>query len=272
MDIITRIQNLTLEKRMLLSRRLKEECFSQSIGTSESAPITQDDVFPEISDIQDSRSDIPGRIESQARLHSTHGSMQRSVAYLVLSTEYRPTIPAAASKYSSDVMDNRNGEQTERGTDFFESELKKFLRERLPHYMIPSVFVVLEELPRTNTGKVNYQALPNPSVFKDRSDHQYVRPTTVTQQQLQAIWSAALGISEIGIGDNIFALGGHSLLLAQIVSQIRSALGVDLPLRNLFDYPTIETLSEAIDTLLWTKKENRAPHHRPSSSREQFEI
>ena len=194
------------------------------------------------------------------------------VAYLVLAADRTPMNSSTDSRNPSRSMRKDGGKGNDSENDSRLSELQSFLRERLPDFMIPSVFAVLEQLPRTNTGKVDYQALLDLPASEDCSDRHSELPATATQQQVQSIWSAALGINQIGICDNFFALGGHSLLIAQVVSKIRSIMGVDIALRSLFDYPTIETLSEAIDTLLWTKKENIASSANTSSSREQFEI
>lgn len=167
------------------------------------------------------------------------------------------------------VVLNRN-DKIETGLEV--SELQDFLRNRLPDYMMPSSFTFLEKLPRNSNGKVNYQALPNPAPVSAGLKAHLDFPTTCTEKELQNIWSLALGIDHIGIHDNFFNLGGHSLLVARIVSKIRKTFGVNVPMRALFEYPTLATLGQTIDTLVWTKNEY-APKPSPlQSDREEFEI
>ena len=166
------------------------------------------------------------------------------------------------------VLDSRH----KIGSDFDVSELHDFLKNRLPDYMMPSSFTFLEKLPRNSNGKVNYHALPKPNLVSIDRKSPLDLARTPTERELKKIWAMTLGIDQIGTQDNFFNIGGHSLLVAKIVSQIRSTFGVHVALRSLFDYPTIETLGEAIDTLLWTKKQSLASSRDSSSHREKFEI
>jgi amino acid adenylation domain-containing protein len=126
--------------------------------------------------------------------------------------------------------------------------LKSFLRERLPEYMIPSAFVSLEQFPLTPNGKIDRRALPAPE--KGRAGvaaaQPYVAPRTPIEQELADIWAELLQIEKVGIYDNFFELGGHSLLLTQLASRIRKNLQVELPLRVLFDVPTVVEMTTAI--------------------------
>ena len=128
-------------------------------------------------------------------------------------------------------------------------KLREALERRLPGYMVPSAFVMLESLPLTANGKIDRRALPDPDWFLPQRQGAYVEPRSATQQQLAAIWSDLLGVDPIGLGDDFFELGGHSLLATQVVSRIRDVFSVDLGLRQLFDTPTIEELAAAIDAL-----------------------
>ncbi|PYP89204.1 MAG: hypothetical protein DMF61_04355 [Blastocatellia bacterium AA13] len=125
-------------------------------------------------------------------------------------------------------------------------EMSGFLRARLPSYMLPSDYVFLESLPVTATGKVDKQALPPPDTART-SKAEYVPPGTPAEQAVAAIWSEVLATAYIGIHDNFFDLGGHSLLATRIVSRIRTALRVDLPLKMLFEHPTVAEMSAHID-------------------------
>ncbi|MUG96209.1 amino acid adenylation domain-containing protein [Scytonema sp. UIC 10036] len=129
------------------------------------------------------------------------------------------------------------------------SELRRFLKQKLPDYMVPSVLVILDTLPMTPNGKVNRRALPVPEGLRPELEQEYLAPRTLIEQVLADIWSQVLGIERVGIQDNFFALGGHSLLATQLVTQIRETLEVELPLRNLFEAPTIADLAAAIETI-----------------------
>ncbi|MFT4174751.1 MAG: amino acid adenylation domain-containing protein, partial [Rhodocyclaceae bacterium] len=119
--------------------------------------------------------------------------------------------------------------------------LREHLAERLPDYMIPAAIVVLDALPMNASGKVDRDALPAP-VFAQRSDL-YVPPADETEERLAALWSAVLDVARVGATDNFFDLGGHSLLATQLTARVRQAFGVALPLRNLFEGPTIRQMA-----------------------------
>jgi amino acid adenylation domain-containing protein len=128
------------------------------------------------------------------------------------------------------------------------SELREYLKQSLPEYMAPSGYVWLEKMPTTSSGKLDRKALPESDEAEIARGRQYVAPRWPVEETLASIWSEVLEIDKIGINDNFFELGGHSLLLTQLVSRIRHTFRVDLPLRALFDTPTIMEMSEAILT------------------------
>jgi amino acid adenylation domain-containing protein len=126
-------------------------------------------------------------------------------------------------------------------------ELRNFLKQTLPEYMIPSVFVTLESLPLTPSGKLDRKALPKPEGSDMSSSTPYVAPRTPLEQELAEIWAQVLNLEQVGIHDNFFGLGGHSLLATQVVSRVQQALSIDLPLRFLFEFPTIAELSQRLE-------------------------
>ena len=126
------------------------------------------------------------------------------------------------------------------------AELRQFLRQRLPEYMIPSLFVVLPCLPVTSSGKVDRRALPDPDWSAVPRECEYVAPRTPDEQRLAAIWCEVLHAAQVGVHDNFFALGGHSLLAAQVMSRITRELNVSLPFRDLFLAPTIAELAQRV--------------------------
>jgi hypothetical protein len=130
------------------------------------------------------------------------------------------------------------------------SELKDHVRKRLPDYMVPSALVVLEKLPLTPNGKVDRKALPAPEASDVESDGAFVAPGTATEIALAEIWCKLLNVSRVGAHDNYFKLGGHSLLAIRVVSRIREAFQVNLPISSIFESPTIAGLAEAIERQL----------------------
>jgi amino acid adenylation domain-containing protein len=134
-----------------------------------------------------------------------------------------------------------NGEEEVR-TD----ELRSYLKERLPEYMLPAAFVVLAEIPLTPNGKVNYRALPEPELIRPELQQNYVAPRTPTEERLTTVFSEVLGIEGVGIEDNFFELGGHSLLATQVISRVREAFNIEVPLRRIFEQPSVAGLAVVI--------------------------
>ena len=132
------------------------------------------------------------------------------------------------------------------------SDLREILKNQLPDYMIPSNFVQLDKLPLNSNGKVDRKALPKPDKTLSGS-REYVAPKNETEEKLVKIWSEILKIEKIGIHDNFFELGGHSLLATQVISRIRETFNSEIPVRALFESPTIEglakSLSQAVQTI-----------------------
>ncbi|MBI4524344.1 MAG: amino acid adenylation domain-containing protein [Deltaproteobacteria bacterium] len=145
------------------------------------------------------------------------------------------------------------------------SELRSFLMEKLPEHMVPSVFVPLEALPLTPNGKVNRRALPAPNWARPDLDTVFVLPHTPTEKMLTGIWTDVLGVGPVGIHDNFFELGGHSLVATQVISRVRDAFQIELPLRCLFEVPTIAGLAKLIDTTCWAQQGLQAPPLLPVS-------
>jgi len=126
------------------------------------------------------------------------------------------------------------------------SELRRFLTEKLPDYMVPSVFVKLDTLPLTPNGKVDRRALPAPDQSDIEAGVKYVAPRTPVEETLVEIWAKVLKIEKVGVYDNFFELGGHSLLVTQVISQLRDTLRVELTVRDFFEAPTVARLSDTI--------------------------
>ena len=135
---------------------------------------------------------------------------------------------------------------TEDGAALDNAVLRAHLAEQLPHYMIPSFFMGVEEYPLTPNGKVDRRALPDPDDTAVISGESFVAPRNKTEEQLAEIWCEILQITEVGAHNNFFELGGHSLLAIQIVSRIRDQFEIDISPRQIFDSPTIADLATFI--------------------------
>ena len=172
----------------------------------------------ELGEIETVLSQHPGVREAVVVARENDSGGKRLIAYVVAREELPPTT----------------------------SEMRDYLRRTLPEYMTPSSFVVLEALPLTATGKVDRNALPVPEQARPELAQVYVAPRTAVEEVLCGIFSEVLQIEPVGVRDSFFELGGHSLLATQIASRARAAFQVELPLRRLFEAPTVEQLAAAI--------------------------
>ncbi|MBG1264949.1 amino acid adenylation domain-containing protein [Nostoc sp. WHI] len=136
-------------------------------------------------------------------------------------------------------------------------QLRTYLKEKLPDYMVPSAFVVMETLPLTPNGKIDRRSLPEPKQERPILTKAYVAASTVLEQQLAEIWSQILGIEQVGIYDNFFELGGHSLLTAHMLAQVEEIIQIKVSLSYLLREPTIAGLIKAINA---TQNFNSAVH------------
>jgi len=127
--------------------------------------------------------------------------------------------------------------------------LRAHLRQTLPDYMIPSVFVRLDTLPLTPNGKVNRRALPNPAIVQQPAAVDFTPPGTPAEEAVTAIWREVLRLEQIDINDDFFDLGGHSLLATQVISRCRERFQVEMPLRDLFEAPTIAGLAGLVEQI-----------------------
>ncbi|HYR08485.1 MAG TPA: condensation domain-containing protein, partial [Longimicrobium sp.] len=185
----------------------------------------------------------PGEIEAALRAHAAvrdtvvvprgEGDAKRLVAYVVADGEPAP------------------------------GELREWLRASVPEYMVPAAWVFLPALPVTPNGKVDRKALPEPQT--DGVAKGFVAPRTPTEVALADVWAPLLNAERVGADDDFFALGGHSLLATKLVARVRDALAVELPLRTLFEAPTLGAMAAAIDRLLRADVAAAAPPivHRP---------
>ena len=135
------------------------------------------------------------------------------------------------------------------------SELRDFLKQQLPDYMIPSAFVFLDVLPLTPNGKVDHRALPDPDQNRPEMVERYQAPRTATEEKLAGIWAEVLGIDQVGTHDNFFELGGHSLLAVRLFVEIEKTIGRRLPLATIFQAPTIGQLAGILKEEEWSESQ-----------------
>jgi amino acid adenylation domain-containing protein len=138
-------------------------------------------------------------------------------------------------------------------------QLRALVRAASPEYMVPARFVRLEALPRTPNGKLDRKALPAPSEDALAPLGVAVAPRTPTEEMVLGVFRGVLERTDFGVFDNFFDLGGHSVMAARLMAKLRTASGLDLPLRHLFERPTVAALAEAIDALAWATGSRRAP-------------
>ncbi|VXD10569.1 Non-ribosomal peptide synthase involved in Hassallidin biosynthesis [Planktothrix serta PCC 8927] len=170
--------------------------------------------------------------------------------YQITSNKRRlPIMPITQKSSSQATHGDSNDPLKGRLVKTFISQLKEQVRQQLPEYMCPASFVLLESFPITPSGKLDRRALPAPKLEFVIDKQAFVEPKTSTQARLCKLWIDVLGIDRIGITDDFFHLGGHSLLATKLVSRIREEFNVALPLRKVFEAPTIASLADAIESL-----------------------
>jgi natural product biosynthesis luciferase-like monooxygenase protein len=167
----------------------------------------------------------PGEIEA---VLAEHPSVQEAV--LVAREDVPGEVRLVAYVLARDGMNN--------------GELRGFLRQRLPEYMMPAAFVMMDAMPLLPSGKLNRKALPVPSSLRPEMPSQYVAPQSEMERIIASVWQEALGLERVGAQDNFFDLGGHSLLMAQVHTKLRELLRTDVPVIELFKYPTISSLAK----------------------------
>ncbi len=127
------------------------------------------------------------------------------------------------------------------------NDARRCLKEKLPEYMVPAAFVLLDALPLSPNGKVDRRALPSPDQSRPELEEAFVAPRNPVEEVVAGVWAEVLGVEKVGVDDNFFELGGHSLLATQVVSRLQEAFQVELTLRTLFESPTIAGLAESVE-------------------------
>ena len=150
------------------------------------------------------------------------------------------------------------------------SEVRSFVRQKLPDYMVPTAFVFLDALPLMSNGKVNLQALPTPDQTRPELGNTFIAPRDGLELELTKIWEKLLTIKPVGVRDSFFDLGGHSLLAARLFAQIEKLTGKRLPLATLFQTPTIEHLADILRQENWQASWSSLVAIQPSGAKPPF--
>jgi len=191
----------------------------------------------ELGEIEAALAQHPSVGQAIVTIHEYDSGEERLVSYVVAQPTYDPTA----------------------------ADLRGFLRDKLPEHMVPAAFVVLDSFPLTPNGKIDRWGLPTPEQGHFERRKGFVAFRNHTEELLIDVWAQVLGVERIGIHDNFFDLGGHSLLATQVMSRIREAFGVEIPLRRLFEAPTVAGLAESIDLARRSGHALKAPHLGPVS-------
>jgi amino acid adenylation domain-containing protein len=184
----------------------------------------------------------PGVREVVVQARDNHQGEKYLVAYVVEENQERA--PAGQSGSQDEHSSGFAGHSPSMSPSYGSAELRRFLQKKLPNYMVPSVFMILDALPITPNGKLDRHALPVPDHSPSGDRESYIAPRTPTEQVVAEIWASILNLEHVGLHDNFFELGGHSLLLVQVHSQLCTALNRDISVTDLFKYPTISSLAE----------------------------
>jgi amino acid adenylation domain-containing protein len=184
-----------------------------------------------------------------------HGGVRQAV---VIAREDQP----GEKRLVAYVVPEAGGEEKEREKgrrreELGMSQLREYLQGKLPEYMVPSAYVRLEKLPLNHNGKIDRKKLPQPD--ENTREQEYVGPRNPTEETLCRLWQEVMRVERVGIHDNFFTLGGHSLMAVQVAARLRESFKVEIPLRRMFESPTIAQLAEVIDQVVQTSGRDGAP-------------
>jgi amino acid adenylation domain-containing protein len=198
------------------------------------------------------------RADGQIAFHGRGDDQVKIRGYRIELNEVGSALSRHPAIRESVVVTNENGAGEKRLVAYVVAhaslpavrELRDFLAQKLPDYMLPAIFVPLDALPVASSGKVNRAALPAPSEENILREETFLSPRTPTEQRVAALVASLLGLPQVGLNDNFFYLGGNSLFGTQVIARLRDAFHVDLPLLTLFDHPTVADLAAAVERLM----------------------
>jgi amino acid adenylation domain-containing protein len=209
--------------------------------------------------LADGNIEFLGRVDDQVKIRGYRIELGEIEAALCQHPQVREAVVIVREDIPDDkhlvayVIPDGSNEKSET-QNLKSSDLRQFLKEKLPGYMVPATYAVLESLPLTPNGKVDRRALPDLDTDSEDLTENYVAPRTELENAIAKIWAKVLGKQQVSIYDNFFELGGHSLLATQLISRIRDALQVELSVSNLFEAPTVASLAKYIETMRWAAK------------------
>ncbi|MBD0386348.1 MAG: amino acid adenylation domain-containing protein [Nostoc sp. C3-bin3] len=201
----------------------------------------------------DGNIEILGRVDHQVKIRGFRIELEEIEAKLIQHSFVRESVLVVREDNPDDkrlvayIVPNTQNYELENNIKLI-PELRHFLKESLPEYMVPSAFVLLEKLPLTPNGKIDRRALPIAEHYLSNKEIKYIAPRTPIEEQLAKIWAELLQVKQVGIEDNFFELGGHSLLLTQLVFRVRQTWQIELPLSSLWEMSTIASLAQSIET------------------------
>ena len=188
-----------------------------------------------------------GRVEQIRALLEEQGFVVVSEQDELLVGTDRHNLYGWREAYRRELVDEDSAEESGKEKRLGVSELREYLQQRLPGYMVPTAWVLLNELPLTRHGKVDHRRLPEPGAVAAEQEREVVPAQTPVQELLVGIWQQLLGVARVGVDDNFFELGGHSLLATQLMSRVREVCGMEVGLRRLFEAPTVRGLAECVE-------------------------
>ncbi|MEH1869859.1 MAG: amino acid adenylation domain-containing protein [Nostoc sp.] len=197
--------------------------------------------------LPDGNIEFLGRIDNQVKVRGFRIELGEIETVLIT----HPQVSEAVVIDSDDIPGSKRlvAYVVTRSKPEIKNQLRSFLKQKLPDYMVPSAFVVLDALPLTPNGKVDRRGLPKPDQTRPNVEANYVAPQSDAERSIAAVWQEVLHLESIGIYDNFFEIGGHSLLATQVISRLRKVFQMDLSLRTLFEAPTISSLAEYFEMI-----------------------
>jgi len=205
--------------------------------------------------LPDGNIEFLGRIDNQVKVRGFRIEVGEVEAVLVSHLQVKEAVviareERAGNKYLAAYVVSESETLNSR-------ELREFLQQKLPEYILPPAFVLLETLPLTPNGKIDRRALPIPNLEKEHLET-FVAPRTPVEQAISEIMASVLELQQVGIYDNFFELGGHSLLATQVISRLRQTFNLEFPLRRLLESPTVEGLARTLGNLLENQSQDRS--------------
>ena len=205
--------------------------------------------------LPDGNIEFLGRIDNQVKIRGYRIELGEIECVLSQHPAVRVVLVVAQGDITQGEYGSENPKSDKRLIAYFipigrqpsTNELRDFLKRKLPEFMIPSFFISIEALPLTPNGKIDPEALPLPTGDRPQLAQDFIEPRTEIEELVAQVWREVLKLEKIGGHDNFFELGGHSLLATRVVARLRTNFNVDLPLRKLFELPTVAALAEHID-------------------------